>query len=255
VSGPERVAGRIVERPCRNPYCPHDRPIIPAFEVAGIVLAGLCPGCTDEENERERLELRRSRVEELMGRVRLGERVKSWSLETYPAVDKRGRNAFKAGVKWLEGYRRGERGGLLILGPVGVGKTGLAWGLAKELIQVDLVDANMVVFRDLLAEMRDGIREGRRRDKRLRSTPVLFLDDLGAERPTDWTRDELATLIEHRWERGLTTGITSNYPPAALMERLGHDDPVVGKRIVSRLTEGATQIVIEGPDRRDEGRG
>ena len=250
MSGPEKVGGRVVERPCRNVECPWERPIIPAFEIAGVVMAGLCPGCAREDDERERLELRRRRVEELMGRVQLGARVKSWSLETYPAIDSHGKKAFRAGHKWLEQFRLGNRAGLLIQGPVGVGKTGLAWGLVRELIQVDLVEANMVVFRDLLAEMRDGFREGRRRDKRLRSTPVLFLDDLGAERPTDWTRDELATLVEHRWERGLTTGITSNYDPAALAERLGHDDLIVGKRIVSRLADGATQLRIDGPDRR-----
>jgi DNA replication protein DnaC len=251
VSGPERVAGRVVERPCRNPYCPWDRPMVPAFEIAGVVLSGLCPGCTAVEHEQERLELRRRRVEELMGRVRLGERVKSWSLETFPAVDRHGKAAFRAGHKWLERFRLGDRSGLLIQGPVGVGKTGLAWGLVKELITKDTVEANMVVFRDLMDELHDALREGRRRDKRLRGIPVLFLDDLGAERPTDWTRDELATLVEHRWERGLTTGMTSNYSLAELADRLGRDDAMVGRRIVSRLQEGAARIRMEGPDRRE----
>jgi DNA replication protein DnaC len=251
VSGPERVAARVVKRPCRNVDCPYDRPIVPAFELVGIVFASLCPGCDREERERERLELRRRTVERLMSEVRLGQRVRAWSLGTFPAGDSQGRAALQAGIRWLEAYRQGERGGLLIQGPVGVGKTGLAWGLARELITKDMVEANMVVFRDLHADIRDGFREGRRGDLRLRSTPVLFLDDLGAERPTDWARDELATLVEHRWERGLTTGITSNYSLAELADRLGHDDAVVGKRIVSRLQEGATRIRMEGPDRRE----
>ena len=31
--------------------------------------------------------------------------------------------------------------------------------------------------------------------------------------------------------------VTSNYAPSELAQRLGHDDPVIGLRIVSRLTE------------------
>ncbi len=37
---------------------------------------------------------------------------------------------------------------------------------------------------------------------------------------------------------------------AELGRRLGHDDPVVGQRIVSRLTEGAVQFRFAGGDRR-----
>ena len=37
---------------------------------------------------------------------------------------------------------------------------------------------------------------------------------------------------------------------SALAKRLGHDDPVAGKRIVSRLVENATQIKLERPDLR-----
>ena len=78
---------------------------------------------------------------------------------------------------------------------------------------------------------------------------MLALDDLGAERPTDFARDELATLVEHRYMQGLPTIVTS-YPPSKLAARLGHDDPEVGQRLVSRLTDDAVQIRFIGPDRR-----
>lgn len=224
---------------------------VEAIELFGSVFPRFCEPCRlaseAEDAKRERAE----RVAELLGRVRIGGLVKGWSAETYPA-DARGRKAMEEGRAWLEGFRAGQKSGLLIFGPVGGGKTGLAWSLVRELIEVDLVEAQMVNFRDWLAEVRASFG---RNGPRLAvpapmRTPVLFLDDLGAERPTDFARDELATLVEWRYQRRLPTGATSNYEPGALAERLGHDDPIVGQRIVSRLADGAAQIRVAGKDRR-----
>jgi DNA replication protein DnaC len=79
---------------------------------------------------------------------------------------------------------------------------------------------------------------------------VLVLDDLGAERPTDWARDAIAALVQYRHTRDLPTVVTSNYAPAALVKRLGHDDPMIGQRIVSRLVEHCITVKLDRPDLR-----
>ena len=62
----------------------------------------------------------------------------------------------------------------------------------------------------------------------------LVLNDLGAERVTDWARETLATIIEARYVSGWPAMIvTANYAPSALAMRLGHDNTVIGKRIVA----------------------
>jgi len=76
------------------------------------------------------------------------------------------------------------------------------------------------------------------------------LDDIGAERCTDWARETLATLIEDRYTRELFTVFTSNYSPSRLAVRLGHDDPILGQRIDSRIVESCVQVGLDGPDRR-----
>jgi DNA replication protein DnaC len=96
--------------------------------------------------------------------------------------------------------------------------------------------------------MRDG--DGGAPIRRLYESSLLVLDDLGAERPTDWTRDAIHALVQHRHSRDLPTIVTSNYAPSALARRLGHDDPLIGKRIVSRLTENCVKVKLERPDLR-----
>ena len=77
-----------------------------------------------------------------------------------------------------------------------------------------------------------------------------MVDDIGAERCTDWARETLATLIEDRYTRKLLTILTSNYSPSGLAARLGHDDPIIGQRIVSRIVESCAQVNVDGRDHR-----
>lgn len=72
---------------------------------------------------------------------------------------------------------------------------------------------------------------------------VLLLDDLGAERLTDWSLNELSWLIRERWNSMLWTIITSNLHPS----RLEQWEP----RIASRLLGVDTlQVLLQEPDRR-----
>lgn len=222
---------------------------VPSVELFGSVFPMMCDECRVTAEQAEAWAQREEHVATLIERTRVGARMKSWSLETYPD-DKIGTAARAAGEKWLAGYRAGSTAGLNIWGPVGSGKTGLAWGLVRALIEEDLVEANLVNFRDLLAEIRASFQNKVRGDVWVKRVRVLFLDDLGAERPTDWALDELATLIEWRYQRELPTCSTSNYTASELAARLGRDDVVVGQRIVSRLTDGAVSLKVDGSDRR-----
>lgn len=73
--------------------------------------------------------------------------------------------------------------------------------------------------------------------------PLLALDDLGAERGTDWTREQMRTLIDTRYRRQHTTIITSNY---GTLERIATE---VGGAVASRLRE-YTHIRVGGSDLR-----
>jgi hypothetical protein len=161
---------------------------------------------------------------------------------------------------WEEYFSENWNRNLYVYGGVGSGKTGLAWSLLRGRVQVAHYDyeeseaqypafANVVELLDeAKAAMRDG--DGGSPIRKLYESKLLVLDDLGAERPTDWTRDAIHALVQHRYSRELPTIVTSNYAPSALARRLGHDDPMIGRRIVSRLTENCVQVKLDRADLR-----
>lgn len=80
--------------------------------------------------------------------------------------------------------------------------------------------------------------------ERTRGARVLVLDDIGAERPTDWTLGELTLLVDHRYSEELPTILTSNLSLPELSDRLGDD------RIPSRISGWCRAVKLEGRDLR-----
>ena len=75
--------------------------------------------------------------------------------------------------------------------------------------------------------------------EQLRNTPLLILDDLGAQSSTPWAQEKLFQLINHRYNAQLPTVITTN-------QRLDELDP----RLRSRLMDAVlvTNVAILAPD-------
>lgn len=81
----------------------------------------------------------------------------------------------------------------------------------------------------------------------LKKAPFLVLDDLGAERLTDWAAERLYLVVNHRYLHRLQTVATTNAKGAMdLVARLGDQ----GQRIVSRLGEMGTWCGITAEDYR-----
>lgn len=131
------------------------------------------------------------------------------------------------------------------VGPVGVGKTHAAVAQAREVACRFGLDVWTVTTAELLDRLRPGGDEGA--GERAASVGLLVLDDLGAERPTDWTAERLAVVIDRRWVDQLPIVATSNLTPGpsgSLIEALG-------ERSYSRLVgSGAVVIRWQGDDRR-----
>jgi DNA replication protein DnaC len=217
----------------------------------------ICAKCQREYDQRERVREHEQRVEHLMLRSGKTPLLASWSLDTFreSCGDEPGLAALAVATRWAHDYLIRRKGqsypNLWLYGPVGGGKTGLAWGVVRLLIEHE-VEARFVHLPDLLEQMRDAFAQKRPTHEAMYagSVPVLAVDDVGAERTTPWAIEQLLLLVDRRRHRLLPTIFTSNYEPDELAERLDTSEGQTGERIVSRMIQGATQYLVAAPDRR-----
>lgn len=136
--------------------------------------------------------------------------------------------------------------GLMMIGPYGCGKTHLAAAILHQSAE-DGILGMFVVAPDLLAQIRSSYRTGDGRADDIvdaaKNTPLLVLDDLGAEKASPWVQEQLYMLINHRYEHMLPTVITTNNDGQELEQELG-------RRTLSRLAEMTVPIKISAGDYR-----
>jgi DNA replication protein DnaC len=134
-------------------------------------------------------------------------------------------------------------GWLVIHGPKGNGKSHLAAAMANYLIDERGIAALFLTVPDLLRSLRQEIRDsvrGQGSDSRMLDTaqesPVLILDDLGAERWTEWAEEQLFLLLDYRYRLESPTVVITN-------EEL----ETLPSRIYSRLGDRALCRVVHNP--------
>ena len=136
--------------------------------------------------------------------------------------------------------------GLWFMGPVGTGKTTLAMLVSKAALRAGRSVAIYSLPR-LLNEIRDTHRAERSHVElldRLTAVDLLHIDDVGAERTTDWVLEELYSIVNGRYEDQRSIVLTTNIlDREALCEQ-------ISDRTVSRLTEMCDELPLLGHDRR-----
>lgn len=132
---------------------------------------------------------------------------------------------------------------VLLLGNVGVGKTHAAAAMAY----VQHVDHGRTLIFRSAPLLLDGMRPGRDDHDLQRGQAIdvglLVVDDLGSEKASDWTAEQLGIVIDERYRQCRPTVVTSNLSPERLKGQ-------IGERAWSRLYEGALRHTIGGQDRR-----
>ena len=146
--------------------------------------------------------------------------------------------------------------GLLLGGQPGVGKTHLAAAVLKQVIQTTGARGLFYDTRDLLRVIRSTY------DASIRTTelevlrPVmtadlLVLDDLGAEKTSEWVEETMNLIVNTRYNERRLTIFTSNYQdipddtePNSLLFRIGY-------RMRSRLHEMCEFVEMDGADYRE----
>lgn len=101
--------------------------------------------------------------------------------------------------------------GIALFGKIGVGKTHLAVAVAKGLIERYLLPVRYANVQHTFAMARWSFdTEGVNPIPKLILSPFLILDDLGSERPTAWTLEQVSDMLNYRLTEELPVIITSN---------------------------------------------
>ncbi|HXP11738.1 MAG TPA: ATP-binding protein [Acidobacteriaceae bacterium] len=208
------------------------------------------------------------RASRLLKRAAIPRRYEHCTLDTfepgYGQADQSLAAAYLMARQFVTGYPVTTEGrGLLLTGSVGVGKTHLAVGIVQALITEKGVHALFCDYRELLKRIQESYNPQVASTELQILTPifeaeVLILDELGAQKPTDWVWDTVALILNTRYNDKRTTLITTNYPNAAAALARSSDKVIreetlgdrIGERMRSRLAEMCVEVEMRGSDLR-----
>jgi DNA replication protein DnaC len=167
-------------------------------------------------------------------------------------------NAVGAFVEGLDENLAAGRG-LWLMGNTGTGKTTLGMLAAKRALAAGRTVA-IYFAPKLLTQIRQTYQATESEDayeaffRRLTSVDLLYIDDLGSERHTDWVVEQLYALVNERYENQRSMLITSN-AGRDVEEGRRQLEEQIGARTVSRLIEICDDpLPLFGDDRREQRR-
>lgn len=156
-------------------------------------------------------------------------------VEAFPAVDK----------------------GLLLRGRHGVGKTHLAVAMLREIIASRGARGYFYETRELLKLVRDTFATAGESEmdvlRPVLDADILVLDDLGAEKTSEWVQETLGLVVNTRYSERRPTIFTTNLDDTADTTNPNSMYVQLGARTRSRLFEMCHWVDMEGPDVREVG--
>ncbi|WP_059380635.1 ATP-binding protein [Bacillus anthracis] len=157
--------------------------------------------------------------------------------------------AYKVAVKYVKTFKEWNGESLMLWGEPGNGKTHLAAAIVNELSKKGYI----VVFQsvpELLQRIRSTFNSENKENetqimRALLECDLLILDDIGAEKTTEWVEEKLFNIIDGRYRKELPTLYTSNLEPKELKNQ-------VGKRSYDRMVETSLTVKNEAASYRRE---
>jgi len=269
--GPCVRCGRYVDEPagegCKDTLGWHGRKVVPVFDRYVLEKPGVnpnCPTCRGLGWLRPALNEPGDRPEpvacpECLGPHLRGEQARRmWegiprtlrelTLATFAEVGGDA-EALAAVQRWL---RAGDPDipWLVLWGPRGTGKTGLAVGVCHALNIERGLRPVFATVTDMLTRLRATNRPDAEEAESellasLKHADVLVFDDLAAQRRTDYAEEKLFEVINHRYNEALPTVFTTNTDPNDLVDTSDQ----MG-RIVDRMAQRACFVNLVAPNLR-----
>lgn len=220
------------------------RPVVTPFvDGAGFYVA-------QEACHHKAVELRRAEFERRSSQSALPPRYRRCRFENYVA-DASSKSALTMCREYAERFGEGTERGLYLVGGVGGGKTHLAVSIVQRVIDRGFRGRFLLVpewLREIKQAFGGSADEQRDVTAAFEFDGLLVVDDIGAERATDWVEEQLYLGVNYRYTHLLPTIFTSNDGPGELEKKLG-------KRTVSRIIEMCDAVPVAATDYRKRGLG
>jgi DNA replication protein DnaC len=214
-------------------------------------------------------------VVNLLNAARLPPHYDAATLESFSAFSGNGKAVLTEVKRWKDAFKPPGGRGLILEGPVGVGKTYLLVALAKELAEKGL-SVRFSEFFMLLGEIKAGFADGKADAAQLApliDVDVLVIDELGKGRNNEFELTVLDQLVCGRYNRGKTIIAATNFrlkgrgyeintpldqdpgggAGAFAADRYTTLEQRIGPRIYSRLREMCAFVELTGADLRRQG--
>lgn len=204
------------------------------------------------------------KIKELIGKSGMNARFLRRTFETFQRTNENA-EAYDTCKNYADHFREMlpdddysvDKNGLIICGNYGVGKTHLAAAMANQIMSTGTGVICMTMI-DMLNRIKEEFSKRTDGDEAgvlniYKKVPLLIIDDMGKEPPTEWAESTIFNIINARYEAMLPIVITTNYRPNELASRLvpkGMHDDRTAPAIVDRLHETCKVVVIRGTTRR-----
>lgn len=155
-----------------------------------------------------------------------------------PAMEKA-----KAFVENWDEIKR-NRAGLLLWGGVGSGKSYMAACIANALIEKE----KRVYMTDFATISSISTFDSDEYIKSINQYDLLIIDDLGAERKSEFAMQNVFNVINRRWESGKPLIITTNLT----LKEMENMSSMQEQRIYDRIRDMCTPVLVDGASKRIE---
>ena len=194
----------------------------------------------EDKNEREMLE----EIEKARNECFTSSNMHNWTFENSAGYDPELERVMKNYVKHYTEFKKNGKG-LILYGPVGTGKTYLAACVANALIDEGrkVLMTNFATITNKLQGMWEGKQDY---INGLNQYSLLIIDDLGAERNTEYMQEQVFNVIDARYSSGLPMIITTNLTK----EELKKPSNIGCSRIYERILERCHPVEVASKSKR-----
>lgn len=196
----------------------------------------------EEERERKKHDEEMRRIERLRDSSMMASKFRKAKFSSYRIRDEN-KDAHRIASNYVKHFRDmyNRNQGLIFYGPVGTGKSYTAACIANALIE-NRTSVIMTSFVKILQDI-DGRKMGEAEYMAiLNSASLLIIDDLGAERSTEYAQEKVYNIIDSRARSNKPMILTTNLDINDMMDT----SDIQYKRIYDRIFEGCFPVEITG---------